>query len=147
MRTSRMFVALLAVLAMAAPRAATAQSATYKVIVNRANPVSSLTKDEVSRLFLKKVTTWSNAKPVAVVEQKASSPVRETFTKIVHGRQLAYITSYWQQMIFSGRATPPPEKASDAEVSAFVSENQAAIGYVDANTPLPSGVKVLTIAM
>ena len=134
-------------LAFASPRAVAAQSASYKVIVNRANPVSSLSKDEVSRLFLKKVTTWSNAKPVSVVEQKPTAPVREEFTKTVHGRQLGYITSYWQQMIFSGRATPPPEKASDAEVSAFVAGNPAAIGYVDANTPLPAGVKVLTISM
>ena len=41
----------------------------------------------------------------------------------------------------------PPEKASDAEVSAFVAGNATAIGYVDAATPLPNGVKVLNIAM
>ena len=146
MRISRLVVALLTLVAITSPRAAAAQSA-YKVIVNSSNPVSSLSRDEVSRLFLKKVTTWSNAKPVAVVEQKPSAAVREVFTKTVHGRQLGYITSYWQQMIFSGRATPPPEKASDAEISAFVAGNATAIGYVDAATPLPTGVKVLNIAM
>lgn len=145
MRTLRMLVALLAVLVMLSPRTAAAQSA-YKVIVNRENPVSSMSRDEVSRLFLKKVTTWSNAKPVAVVEQKQTAPLREVFTKSVHGRQLGYITSYWQQMIFSGRATPPPEKASDAEVSAFVAGNPSAIGYVDADAPLPAGVKVLSVS-
>ena len=147
MRILRMLVALLAVFVMLAPRTAAAQSATYKVIVNRENPVSSLSRDELSRLFLKKVTTWSNAKPVSVVEQKPTAPVREVFTKTVHGRQLGYITSYWQQMIFSGRATPPPEKSSDAEVSAYVAGNPSAIGYVDANTPLPAGVKVLNVSM
>jgi ABC-type phosphate transport system substrate-binding protein len=147
MKYSRMVVALLAVLVIASPRVAAAQSASYKVIVNRANPVSSLSRDELSRLFLKKVTTWSDAKPVAVVEQKPTSPVREEFTKSVHGRQLGYVTSYWQQMIFSGRATPPPEKSSDAEISAFVAGNPSAIGYVEAGTPLPSGVKVLNVSM
>lgn len=147
MRYSRMIVALLALLVIASPSVAAAQSASYKVIVNRANPVSSLSREELSRLFLKKVTTWSDAKPVAVVEQKPTAQVREEFTKTVHGRQLGYITSYWQQMIFSGRATPPPEKSSDAEVSAFVAGNPSAIGYVEAGTPLPAGVKVLNVSM
>jgi len=119
----------------------------FKVIVNTGNPVAALSKDEVSRLFLKKVTTWSNTKPVIVVDQKASTTVRESFTKTVHGRQLGFVTSYWQQMIFSGRATPPAEKASDSEVSAFVASNPSAIGYVAADAPLPAGVKVLNVTM
>jgi len=145
MRHSRMIVALLAVLVFALPNGAAAQSASYKVIVNRSNPVSSLSREELSRLFLKKVTTWSDAKPVSVVEQKPSAAVREAFTKTVHGRQLGYITSYWQQMIFSGRAVPPPEKASEADVLAFVAANPSAIGYVSSAAQLPAGLKVVQV--
>jgi ABC-type phosphate transport system substrate-binding protein len=145
MKLQRILVALLG-LTLAVPQTASAQASTdFKVIVNAANPSAALSRDELSRLFLKKVTTWSNARPVAVVEQKPSAELRDRFARDVHGRQPAYITSYWQQMIFSGRATPPPEKSSDAEITAFVAENAGAIGYVASNTPLPPGVKVLSI--
>ena len=118
---------------------------TYKIVVNAENPVSSLTRDEASRLFLKKVTMWKNSKPVLIVDQRPVSPVREVFTKEVHGRQVSSVTSYWQQMIFSGRAVPPAEKATDAEVAAFIAANPAAIGYVAAGTDLPAGVKVVAL--
>lgn len=148
MRRTRMIVALVGLGLSASAAGAQGNGASdgpYKVVVNTANPVARLSRSEVSRLFLKKVTAWPDATPVALVEQRASAPVRETFTKDVHGRQVASVTTYWQQMIFSGRAVPPPEKASDAEVVAFVSENRAGIGYVSADVTLPAKVKVLSL--
>jgi ABC-type phosphate transport system substrate-binding protein len=150
MNTLRKLIILLVLIALNAihpSRAGAQATAAFKVIVNAGNPVGALSKDEVSRLFLKKVTTWSNATPVVVVDQRSSNTVRESFTRLVHGRQLSFVTSYWQQMIFSGRATPPPEKASDAEVSSFVASTPTAIGYVAADAPLPPGVKVLNVKM
>ena len=132
----------------AAWRGAPAQNAatpSYKLIVNASNPVSSLSREEASRLFLKKVTMWKNAKPVLIVDQKTSSAVRETFTKEIHGRQVSSVTSYWQQMIFSGRAVPPAEKSSDADVAAFVAANETAIGYVAVEADLPARVKVVAV--
>lgn len=126
-------------------RAQNATSPTYKLIVNASNPVSSLSREEASRLFLKKVTMWKNAKPVVIVDQKTSSAVRETFTKEIHGRQVSSVTSYWQQMIFSGRAVPPAEKSSDADVATYVAANETAIGYVTSEADLPAGVKVVVV--
>jgi ABC-type phosphate transport system substrate-binding protein len=124
----------------------TSAEPSFKIVVNAANPVSSLSREELSRLFLKKVTSWRDAKPVALVDQRASNPVRESFTRDVHGRQVASVTSYWQQMIFAGRAIPPVEKASDGDVAAYVASNAAAIGYVSATADLPPGVKTIAIS-
>ena len=126
--------------------AQTSAEPSFKIVVNAANPVSSLSREELSRLFLKKVTSWKDAKPVALVDQRASNPVRESFTRDVHGRQVASVTSYWQQMIFAGRAIPPVEKASDGDVAAYVASNPAAIGYVSATADLPPGVKTIAIS-
>jgi len=147
LRTLIAFLVLIALNAIHPTRALSQTNVAFKVIVNAGNPVGALSKDEVSRIFLKKVTTWSNATPVVVIDQRSTTPVRESFTRQVHGRQLGFVTSYWQQMIFSGRATPPPEKASDSEVTAFVASNPSAIGYVAADAPLPPGVKVLNVQM
>ena len=116
----------------------------FKVIVNTANPVSSLTKAEASKLFLKKNSKWDHGAQVQPVELPGSSSVRGRFTQDIHNKKPAAISAYWQKLIFSGRATPPPEKGSDAEVVAYVQANPGAIGYVSSGASV-GGVKVVEI--
>ena len=115
----------------------------YKVIVNSANPTSSVTTGQLSGLFLKK-TPWPHGQAVVPVDLSEDSPVRRSFTSAVHARPVAAIMAYWQQKVFSGRDVQPPEQASDAEVIAFVRANPAAVGYVSADAAV-NGVKVLTV--
>ena len=60
------------------------------------------------------------------------------------GKEIASVNSYWQQQVFSGRASPPVVKPSDAEVVAYVAATPGAIGYVAADATV-AGVKVLTV--
>jgi ABC-type phosphate transport system substrate-binding protein len=122
-----------------------AQSATYVVVVSDANPITSITRDELSRLFLKKVTVWRGVGTIVPVDQPESSPVRRTFTRDVHHREVPSVKNYWQQMIFAGRAIPPAERASDEDVISFVRGNRLAIGYVSASAPLGAGVKPVAV--
>lgn len=137
--------ALVAATLVCAP-ALRAQDANFRVVVNAANPVTTISRDELSRLFLKKVTTWSSGRPVMLVDQAETSPVRREFTKAVHRKEVSSIKNYWQTMIFAGRAVPPSEKPSDADVIAFVGANPNAIGYVSAVAPLGTGLRVVSIA-
>jgi ABC-type phosphate transport system substrate-binding protein len=143
----RLRIALLAIAlaagALGAPRAANAQG--YLVIVNTSNTASTLPKGEVAALFLKQVTTWPDGSPVAVVDLVEKSPVRNAFSRAVIGRPTAAVRSYWQQQVFNGKAVPPTQRTSDAEVVAFVRDNPNAIGYVAPATPLGQGIRPLTI--
>jgi ABC-type phosphate transport system substrate-binding protein len=125
--------------------AQSAPAAPYKVVVNATNQASQLSRDQISRLFLKKHTMWSDGTTVLLVDQAESSPVRRAFTAAVHRREVMSVKRYWQQMIFSGRAVPPPERRSDAAVLEFVRMHDTAIGYVSANAPLDDRVKVVEI--
>ncbi|HEU4388578.1 MAG TPA: hypothetical protein VFV34_12325 [Blastocatellia bacterium] len=116
----------------------------YKVIVNTSNPVSSISKDQVSKFFLKKVTKWDNGQTVLPVELPKTSPARQAFSLQIHGKPVKAIESYWQQKIFSGRDVPPVEKPSDAQVVGYVKANAGAIGYVSGDTPA-GGVKVVDV--
>lgn len=127
-----------------APLAARAQE--VRIVVNAANPETSISHDEVARLFLKKVTTWKSGKPVAPVDQSEASAVRAVFCRQLLGKDIAAVKAYWQQAIFTGRGSPPPQKATDDEVLAFVAANPNAVGYVSAGATLPAGVKAVTIA-
>jgi len=117
----------------------------YKVVVNSANTVSTLSRDTVSRIFLKKTTTWPNGQPVAPVDQATHAPSRRAFSRAILGRATDEVAAYWNQVIFSGRGLPPPTKSSDSEVLAFVRDNPNAIGYVAGDAKLGEGVKAVTV--
>lgn len=120
-------------------------SGSYKIIVNAANPVSSLSKDQVSKLFLKKVTKWDHGKSALPVDL-IDTPVRQKFSEEIHGKKVSAIKAYWQQKIFSGREVPPPEKASDEEVLSYVQANPDAIGYISGSAAVDNAkIKVLNI--
>ena len=50
------------------------------------------------------------------------------------------------EQIFSGRANPPPARASDADVLTYVRSNPGAIGYVAGGVELGSGYGGVTLA-
>jgi len=109
----------------------------YKVVVHKSNSKLTFTKVEISKLFLKKTTRWTEldikVEPVDLVD---SSPVRKIFSQEVLGKKISAVKAYWQKLIFSGRKVPPPEKKSDTDVLQFVQGNPGAIGYVSASTNL-----------
>ena len=116
----------------------------YWVIVHPDNPNDVLDRDEVSRLFLKKSTKWSDGTPVVPVDLPEKSPAREAFSKDIHGRSAAAVKKYWQQKVFSGEAAPPAEVATEADVLAQVRSDPAAVGYVSDEAVL-KGVKILDV--
>ncbi len=129
----------------ACPASAQARAADeVRVIVNPATPVTSLPREQVSRLFLRKVARWDGGAPVLPVDLAETAPARDAFSRAVHRRTVAMITGYWQRQIFSGRQLPPPDRASEADVVAYVRATPGAIGYVSAAADL-RGVRVLTV--
>src|SRR3954467_6143701 len=76
--------------------------ADYVVVVGQSNAISSLTREQASKLFLKKVATWDDGREVLPVDLPETSRVREAFTKDVMHRSVSAVRAYWQQQIFSG---------------------------------------------
>src|SRR6266513_3648162 len=122
-----------------------AQDVPYRLVVHVSNPVASLSRDQVSKIFLRKVTQWDSHKPVLPVDQAPGSPVRRTFTKQIHQRTIAAIQAWWQQQTFAGIAVAPPERATDAEVLAYIRKYPNAIGYVRATIPTGADIKIVEI--
>lgn len=116
----------------------------YQVIVHPESAVDSLSRAELSDLFLKKTGRWPDGSRVFPVDQVETAAVRESFTRDVHGRSVAAIKAYWQQRIFSGRGVPPPEKASDRDVVELVRATPGAVGYVSPDAVL-QGVRTVRV--
>jgi ABC-type phosphate transport system substrate-binding protein len=140
----RTLLAAFALVALAPLAAAPLRAQGWVVIVNSANPVSDLSKDDVSKLMLKKTPKWKTGQEVFPIEF-GNDAIKETFSKAVHGRPSAAIKSYWQQQLFAGKDVPPPEMALEKDVIGFVRANPNAIGYVSAGADLGTGVKVVAV--
>lgn len=134
----------LAGLTLAGGGATAQQAADFRVVVHPDSPLDTLSADELSRMFLKRSTRWSDDTPVRPVNQPGHAPVREAFSRAVHGRSAKAIVAHWQQQIFSGRAVPPLELSSDEFVTSYVSENPGAIGYVSPGASMRN-VKVVQV--
>lgn len=120
-----------------------AQGGSYKIIVNSSNPATSLSRDDVSRIFLKKSTKFPDGRVASPVDLPVNSPTRESFSKRIHGKPASALDAYWQQQIFSGRDIPPAQKSEGAALS-FVRSNENGIAYVSAGADT-AGVKVITV--
>ena len=92
-----------------------AQDAPYRLIVNSNNPVGALSRDEVSKLFLKKVPAWHSGEAVVPVDQSEDAEVRRLFSKRVLGKDVASVKGYWQQAIFTGRGSRSPLRMARSE--------------------------------
>ena len=113
------------------PVAVRGQDVAYRVVVHRTNNVSRLSREQVSRIFLRKITQWDNHQPMLPVDQGSDSPVRRTFTKQIHQKTIA--------------AVAPPERAGDADVLDYIRRYPNAIGYVRAGTLITSDFKTVDI--
>ena len=136
---------LLAAVLLSAVAARPATASEFQVVVNSSNPNSSVSKDQLAKFFLKKATKWDHGLKVQPVDQAAKRTLRRSFSKVILGKEVSWIKSYWQKLIFSGRATPPPELDSDQDVLDYVRNKSGGIGYVSAGASVGSGVKVLRV--
>ena len=114
------------------------------VIVHPESGVTTIARDELSKIFLKRLHTWSDGTRAVPVDQLPASSARQAFSRRIHDRSVINIEVYWKRMIFSGRSVPPPELRNDAEVVDFVRKTPGAVGYVDPRTDL-EGVKRLRL--
>ncbi len=117
----------------------------FHVIVNESNPIPAITRAELSAIYLKRTRSWPGGGAITPVDQPAKSRLREHFSRRIHGKSVAYVTRYWQRLIFSGRGVPPADVASSAAVIEFVRKNAGAVGYVERDAVLGDGVKVITV--
>lgn len=115
------------------------------VVVNSANPVSSLSREQVARIFLRQVAVWGNGNEVLPVDQIERTPARAAFSRDVQLQSVKALKTYWQQRIFSGDESPPPERVTDSDVLTYIRSNAGAIGYVVEGTDLGIGNKAIVI--
>jgi ABC-type phosphate transport system substrate-binding protein len=112
-------------------------------VVSAKSPITTLDKSQVAGIFLGKASRFPNGVQAVPIDQAEGSAVRDEFYGKVTGRTATQIKAYWAKIIFTGRGQPPPSVSNDIEMKKRISENPAAIGYIDRSL-VDSSVKVVS---
>lgn len=112
------------------------------VVVGPKSPVATLTADQVSSIFLGKSNTFPSGGTALPTDLPDSSATHDLFYTKVTGKNSAQVKAAWSRLVFSGKATPPKELATAADVKKFVASNPDAIGYIE-KSAVDSSVKVV----
>ncbi len=124
--------------------ASTLASAEVVTVVCAQNPVTALSRSEVSNIFLGKTSRFPDGTAAVPIDQPEGSEVRAEFYRSVSNRQPADIKAYWSKMIFTGRGQPPAVAGNDEQAKKILASRPDAIGYIDRASVDPR-IKVLTV--
>ena len=135
--------ALLTLTSVLAVDAADAQQ--VRLVANASVPTGAVSKKVLQAIFKGEAAQWTDGTPLKPVDQSVRSDVRAAFTREVLNDSIPAIQIHWMRRISQSRGLPPPVKTSDGEVISYVAATRGALGYVSAATPIPAGVKLVTL--
>ncbi|MDX1756309.1 MAG: hypothetical protein R3175_09645 [Marinobacter sp.] len=101
--------------------------------------MSSLTLEELSRLYLGQTTTDGNGRELSVYDLEDSA-ARSEFSRAALSMSLTQLRAYRAKQVFTGRGRPPRQLEA-AELIERLQQNDQAIGYLPQDSA--RGLKIL----
>lgn len=115
------------------------------VIVNKANDITTLSKEDVKKIFLGKKKRFESGEKVKTADYRKGRSVRALFYRKIANKAVKDIDTYWYRLVFTGKGIPPKAFSSSGDMIEYVSENENAIGYVKVSQLSTKIKKVLVI--
>jgi ABC-type phosphate transport system substrate-binding protein len=101
------------------------------IVVNRSNPVETLTSSELRQIFLGARTHWPNGRRITLVMREPGDVERDTILHSVCGMTEEQFTTHFVRGLYRGDILVSPKILSSAiGVRRFVFNVPGAIGYV-----------------
>ena len=103
------------------------------IIVNRSNPLESVSLAELRKIFLAERNHWPDGHRITIVMQESGQPERKTVLRDIYRMSEPDFTRYFLQKAFTGEALSTPKTLTNSTgVRKFVFNVPGAIGYVRA---------------
>lgn len=125
------FLLAFTVVIMMAGFSFTAYAEPIAVIVNSANPVSTLGENSIRKIYTNNILRWPDGMPITIYDLDVNDPLREEFSKKILGKPPYRIAEQWAHLKISNQAMNPPHTVkSQRYIIQKVSRERGAIGYV-----------------
>ncbi len=113
--------------------------AEISVVVSNLNN-NELNSSLIRKLFLGKRSSFADGSPAIAMTQDEHSEIAQNFNFMLLNRSPPQYKAYWARMIFTGKAYPPEQAYSDAEIIELIKSNPSIISYIHTSS-LTSDVK------
>ena len=110
-------------------RSSAALAAEVAVIVNKSN-ANAVDKALLVEIYTGQAKLWKSGDPISAYDLPEDNPVRASFSQSLLGKSIGNMKALAAQNLFSGKAVPPKQLASDEEVKKAVATSKNAIGYI-----------------
>ncbi len=124
--------------------AAPALAEPVAVVVNRDNPRSDLSIEELRSVFLGRRTEWPDGTRVVPVDQAPSAPGRAAFLQAVLRMTAARFAEQWVDQQVRGAGSAPVVASSPAAAVRYVAKTRGAVAFVPLSVVTPA-VKVISV--
>lgn len=114
-------------------------------MIGAKNSSIALSKNQVSDLFLGRVTSLPDGSSAIPIDQPESNPLRNEFYLKVANKSATQAKEQWAILHFTGRGMPPREGLDSADVKRILNSTPGAIGYIE-RSALDNSVKVIFVA-
>ncbi|MGD9161335.1 MAG: substrate-binding domain-containing protein [Desulfobacteraceae bacterium] len=112
------------------------------VIANSSVSDTTLSKNDLTKIYLGKKSSWSNGGKIKFVVLGGAT--HAAFLENYVGKTESQFNTFWKKQVFTGKGSPPEKLNSDQAMVDYVAQTAGAIGYVSAGTNV-SKVKTITI--
>lgn len=112
------------------------------VITNPDMPVTSMSREEIYRIYLGKMKFLPSGAKITPVDQRPGASARSQFYANVMRKSETEMKSYWSRVVFTGQGQPPLQESDDQAVKNFVAKTPSALGYID-KSAVDDSVKVV----
>jgi ABC-type phosphate transport system substrate-binding protein len=111
------------------------------VVVHPQSPLSTISQQEATNLFLGKTNQISGAE-ANLLDLPESHPARALFYEGITGKSLSQVKATWARLTFTGKAFPPQQFPNANAIKKAIAADPKAIGYID-KKDIDDSVKVV----
>ncbi|MDH5387566.1 MAG: hypothetical protein OEY06_03845 [Gammaproteobacteria bacterium] len=111
------------------------------VVASLDSPISKMSQREVTNIFMAKTNRNSEGKRVTAIEL-SDSDCKTEFYKVITGKTISQLKSYWSKLIFTGKGKPPRSFDENKSLVEELNNNDYAVTYIPANQ-LTQSMKVV----
>ncbi|MBU0992348.1 MAG: substrate-binding domain-containing protein [Proteobacteria bacterium] len=113
------------------------------IIANKDVPDTTLSSDDVKKIFLGKNVQWSNNAHIIIVISK-NEDIHKDFLKRYVKRTASQYKAYWRNMLFTGNGIEPRSFDSEEKLMEYVANTPGVVSYIDSGT-VPVNVNTITV--
>lgn len=113
------------------------------IIANNSVAESTISQNDLKKIFLGKTVKWPDKSSVNFVILK-SGETHKKFVKTIVSKSPSQFKNYWKNMVFTGKGSKPKTFANQKDLIKYVSDTEGAIGYAEKGSTIDN-VKIINV--